>query len=124
MLNTLVVFLGAGLGGALRHGVNVAAARLGGDFPAGTMLINIAGSVLMGVLTGWFAVRGGVAQPWRLFLTTGVLGGFTTFSTFSLDAFLLVERGALWGALVYVLGSVAAGIAGVAVSLAVIRTLG
>lgn len=124
MLNTLVVFVGAGLGGALRHGVNLAAARLGGSFPAGTMIINIAGSLTMGLLTGWFAVRGGMPQAWRLFLTTGILGGFTTFSTFSLEAFLLMERGAFAAAALYVLGSVAAGIAGVGASLAVIRQFG
>ncbi|MGY2050977.1 fluoride efflux transporter CrcB [Methylobacterium sp. JK268] len=124
MLATLVVFLGAGLGGALRHGVNLAAARLGGSFPSGTMIINVAGSLAMGVLTGWFAARGGVPQAVRLFLTTGILGGFTTFSTFSLEAFLLIERGALAAAAVYIVGSVAAGIAGVALSLAVIRHFG
>ncbi|MFE1597291.1 fluoride efflux transporter CrcB [Methylobacterium sp. ID0610] len=124
MLNTVVVFLGAGFGGALRHGINLAAARLGGAFPAGTMIINISGSLAMGILTGWFAVRGGVPQGWRLFLTTGILGGFTTFSTFSLEAFLLIERGALAAAALYVIGSVTAGIAGVAASIAVIRHFG
>ncbi|KMO31732.1 camphor resistance protein CrcB [Methylobacterium variabile] len=122
-MSYLVVFLGAGLGGALRHGVNVWAARAGSGFPFGTMLINIVGSVLMGALTGWFAARGGVPQAWRLFLTTGILGGFTTFSTFSLEAFLLWERGAHGAALAYVAVSVAAGIAGVATSLTVLRQL-
>ncbi|KMO27803.1 camphor resistance protein CrcB, partial [Methylobacterium tarhaniae] len=78
---------------------------------------------MMGVLTGWFAARGGVPQAWRLFLTTGILGGFTTFSTFSLEAFLLWERGAFAAALIYVAVSVAAGIAGVGVSLLVLRQL-
>ncbi len=88
-MSYLVVFLGAGLGGALRHGVNLWAARAGSGFPFGTMVINVVGSIMMGVLTGWFAARGGGPQALRLFLTTGVLGGFTTFSTFSLEAFLL-----------------------------------
>ncbi|KMO19250.1 fluoride efflux transporter CrcB [Methylobacterium platani] len=122
-MSYLVVFLGAGLGGALRHGVNLWAARAGSSFPFGTMLINIVGSVLMGALTGWFAARGGGPQALRLFLTTGILGGFTTFSTFSLEAFLLWERGAHAAALAYVAVSVAAGIAGVAVSLLVLRQL-
>lgn len=119
----LVVFLGAGLGGALRHGVNLWAARAGSGFPFGTMVINILGSIMMGVLTGWFAARGGGPQGLRLFLTTGVLGGFTTFSTFSLEAFLLWERGAHAAALAYVGGSVAAGLVGVGVSLLVLRQL-
>ncbi|BAQ45534.1 MULTISPECIES: fluoride efflux transporter CrcB [Methylobacterium] len=122
-MSYLVVFLGAGLGGALRHGVNLWAARAGSGFPFGTMVINVVGSILMGVLTGWFAARGGGPQALRLFLTTGVLGGFTTFSTFSLEAFLLWERGAHGAALAYVAVSVAAGIAGVAASLVVLRQL-
>ena len=89
----LIVFIGAGIGGALRHGVNVAAVRLFGyGFPFGTLIVNFAGSFLMGLLAGYFAFRPGIGQHMRLFLTTGVLGGFTTFSAFSLDAALLVER--------------------------------
>jgi fluoride exporter len=103
----LVVFLGAGIGGALRHGVNLASARvLGVGFPFGTIIVNIAGSLLMGLLAGYFAFRTGVPQHMRLFLTTGILGGFTTFSAFSLDAALLLERHAYWSATAYMLGSV------------------
>jgi fluoride exporter len=103
----LVVFLGAGIGGALRHGVNLASARaLGVGFPFGTIIVNIAGSLLMGLLAGYFAFRTGVPQHMRLFLTTGILGGFTTFSAFSLDAALLMERHAYWSATAYMLGSV------------------
>src|SRR5256885_3630968 len=98
----LIVFLGAGIGGALRHGVNGLAMRLAGpDFPFGTMTINILGSLAMGLIAGYFAYRGGtgvfgqMSQHWRLFLTTGILGGFTTFSAFSLDFALLWERGAM-----------------------------
>src|SRR4029078_3075996 len=89
----LIVFFGAGLGGTLRHGVNVAAARLFGyGFPLGTLIVNIAGSFAIGLLAGYFADRPHLCQHARLFLTTGVLGGFTTFSAFSLDAALLMER--------------------------------
>ena len=103
----LIVFLGAGLGGAARHGVNVAAARLlGYGFPFGTLIVNLAGSLAMGLLAGWFAYRTGINQHVRLFLTTGILGGFTTFSAFSLDAALLIERHAYVSAAAYVLGSV------------------
>lgn len=93
-MNFLIVFLGAGVGGALRHGVNTLGARLlGTGFPYGTLTVNIAGSLAMGLLAGWFAQRGGASQHFRLFLTTGILGGFTTFSTFSLDIAVLWERG-------------------------------
>jgi CrcB protein len=103
----LIVFLGAGIGGALRHGVNLAAARaFGFGFPFGTIIVNIAGSLLMGLLAGYFAFRTGIPQHVRLFLTTGILGGFTTFSAFSLDAALLMERHAYWSAAAYILGSV------------------
>ena len=75
-----IVFVGAGLGGALRHGVNVGAARLlGYEFPFGTLIVNIVGSFLMGLLAGYFAFRPGIAQHMRLFLTTGILGGFRPF---------------------------------------------
>src|SRR6185295_5506749 len=105
----LIVFLGAGIGGALRHGVNVGAVRLlGYGFPTGTLIVNVAGSFVMGLLAGYFAFRPGIPQDARLFLTTGVLGGFTTFSAFSLDTALLIERNAYSLAAVYVAGSVAA----------------
>jgi CrcB protein len=119
----LIVFLGAGLGGAARHGVNVAAARLlGYGFPFGTLIVNLAGSLAMGLLAGWFAYRTGINQHVRLFLTTGILGGFTTFSAFSLDAALLIERHAYVSAAAYVLGSVLVSIVAVFVGLALFRT--
>jgi CrcB protein len=102
-----IVFVGAGLGGALRHGVNIGTARLlGPGLPYGTLAVNILGSLTMGVLAGWFALRGSSSQSWRLFLTTGLLGGFTTFSTFSLDAVSIWERGQGVEAALYVLVSV------------------
>lgn len=104
----LIVFLGAGIGGALRHGVNVWAVRMFGyGFPFGTLIVNVAGSFLMGLLAGYFLSLP-VPQHWRLFLTTGLLGGFTTFSAFSLDAALLIERHAYAAAAAYVTGSVLA----------------
>ena len=106
-----IVFLGAGIGGGLRHGVNVGAARMFGyGFPFGTLIVNIAGSFLMGLLAGYFVFRPGISQHFRLFLTTGILGGFTTFSAFSLDTALLIERHAYWLAAAYVAGSVAASV--------------
>ena len=109
----LIVFLGAGLGGALRHFVNVAAQRsFGAAFPAGTMIVNVLGSVAIGLLAAWFVLRPGYGQDMRLFLTTGFLGGFTTFSAFSLDTMLLIERGQWVLAALYVLGSVGLSILG------------
>ena len=103
----LLVFVGGGIGAALRHGVNLASLRLlGPGFPWGTLTVNVVGSLAMGVLAAWFAFRGASGEPWRLFLATGVLGGFTTFSAFSLDAALLIERHQLVTAGGYVAASV------------------
>lgn len=121
-MNYVLVFLGAGIGGALRHGVNLGSARLfGSGFPLGTMAVNVTGCLVMGLIAGYFALKGEAGSGWRLFLTTGILGGFTTFSAFSLDAFLLYERGAIAQAVFYVLGSVMLSVAGLALGLAVIR---
>ncbi len=118
----LVVFLGAGLGGALRHGVNVAALRfIGSDFPVGTLAINVAGSFVMGLLAAWFALKADPGQAWRLFLTTGILGGFTTFSAFSLDAILLWERGQAGAAAAYVAMSVALSLLALFAGLLIVR---
>jgi CrcB protein len=118
----LIVFLGAGIGGALRHGVNVLAVRLFGyGFPFGTLIVNVAGSFVMGVFAGYFAFRPGIVQHVRLFLTTGILGGFTTFSAFSLDTALLVERHAYIMAAGYAVGSVAASVSALFFGLALFR---
>ena len=119
----LIVFLGAGLGGAARHGVNLLALRLGTTFPFGTLAINVSGSLLMGLAAGYFAYRGQLPQEWRLFLTTGVLGGFTTFSAFSLETALLYERGQTGAAIAYVVGSVVLAIGGLVAGLAIVRAL-
>jgi CrcB protein len=121
----LIVFFGGGIGAALRHGVNIASARyFGTAFPFATMIENISGSLIMGLLAGYFAFRsGGGHQHWQLFLTTGILGGYTTFSAFSLDAVLLYERGALGLATLYVLGSVLLAIAGLVAGLALARQI-
>nr|WP_298684845.1 fluoride efflux transporter CrcB [uncultured Dongia sp.] len=122
-MNYLIVFIGAGIGGALRHGVNNVSARLlGTGFPWGTLTVNIVGSLAMGLLAGYFAFKGEAAQAWRLFLTTGILGGFTTFSAFSLDTAMLYERGAMMSLAIYVLTSVVLSILAVFIGLAVIKS--
>ena len=119
-----IVFLGGGLGAALRHGINLGVARLlGGGFPYATFFINVTGSFVMGLMAAWFAFKGGAPQHWRLFLTTGVLGGYTTFSTFSLDAALLYERDQFGLMALYVIGSVALGLVGLFAGLAIVRSM-
>ena len=90
-MNYLLVFVGGGLGSSLRHTVNIACTRaFGTAFPYHTFIINITGSAVMGLIAGYLAFRGEASQSWRLFLMTGVLGGYTTFSAFSLDTALAV----------------------------------
>jgi CrcB protein len=120
----LIVFFGGGLGAALRHGVNLVAARaLGTEFPYGTLIINILGSLAMGLIAEYFALKMGLPQRLRLFLTTGILGGFTTFSAFSLEAALLYERGQQMGAAVYVVASVVLAIGALFAGMAIVRML-
>jgi fluoride exporter len=123
-MNYLLIFIGGGLGSSLRHTINVATARaFGTAFPYHTFIINITGSTIMGLVAGYLAFKGGPSQHWRLFLMTGVLGGYTTFSAFSLDAALLYERGQIALTLLYVLGSVVLSIAGLFAGLALVRHL-
>src|ERR1700712_5546039 len=120
----LLVFFGGGLGASLRHLINLTCARcIGIGFPWGTFIINITGSTVMGLIAGYLALKGEASQPWRLFLMTGILGGYTTFSAFSLDTALLYERGELGLAALYVLGSVVLSIVGLFGGLALVRSL-
>jgi CrcB protein len=120
----LIVFVGGGIGAALRHGFNLAFARLFGTaFPYATLWENASGSLAMGLLVATFAFRSGIPQHWQLFLTTGILGGYTTFSTFSLDVALLYERGQIGLAALYVLLSVVLSVGGLFAGLAIVRSL-
>jgi fluoride exporter len=120
----ILVFVGGGLGATLRHLINILCARcMAPGFPWGTFIINVTGSTVMGLIAGYLAFKGEASQPWRLFVMTGILGGYTTFSAYSLDAALLYERGELLLAALYVVGSVVLSIAGLFAGLALIRHL-
>ena len=122
LLSYATVFLGAGIGGALRHGVNQLSLRLStSPLPVGTFAINIAGSFAIGALAAWLAMRGHAGQRLQLFLVTGILGGFTTFSAFSLENALMLERGEIGAAALYAVGSVVVGIGAVFAGLAIVR---
>src|SRR5690348_16817835 len=123
MMGYLVVFLGAGVGGMMRHAMNIWVARFAGThFPMHTLVINVTGSLIMGLVTGWFAMKGAGTGHLRLFLATGILGGYTTFSAFSLDAVLLWERHEHLLAAYYVGGSVVISLIGLVAGLWIMRT--
>ncbi len=123
MSNFLLVALGGGLGAAGRYGVSLALPAKPGEWPWATFSINVLGSLLIGVLAGWLSTRGEAGEPWRLFLGVGMLGGFTTFSAYSLETLRMVERGEWPMAIMYALGSVLAGLAAVAIGAEVARRI-
>jgi fluoride exporter len=124
MPTVLWVALGGSIGAAARYGVNVWSGRaLGSDFPWHTLIVNVLGCLLMGLLVGAMALKWSVSQETRAFLTTGVLGGFTTFSAFSVDFAMLFERKAYAPALGYGVASVVMSIAAVFAGLMIARSL-
>ena len=121
MMTFLSVALGGAIGASARFAVNLLAVRLfGTGFPAGTLGVNVLGSFAMGVLAVVLLDR---ASPLAPFLLTGVLGGFTTFSAFSLDTLMLWERGQPGLALIYVILSVAASLLAVLAGLTIGRSI-
>lgn len=118
----LGVFLGSGVGGMARYGVGILVARWTATaFPWGTLIVNVAGAALMGLIMGAFAAREIDNPALRLFLTTGILGGFTTWSTFSLDAVTLWERGEATTAIGYVVASLVLSLVVLAAALSLSR---
>jgi CrcB protein len=124
-MNAALVFLGGGIGSLLRIGVyHLARLWLPPSFPFGTFLVNVLGGLAAGLVAGAMLQRSaGGADPLYLFVMTGVLGGFTTFSAFSVDALLLWQRGELHAAAIYVLASVLLALVGVAAGMAAVRAL-
>ncbi|HEY8964422.1 MAG TPA: fluoride efflux transporter CrcB [Alphaproteobacteria bacterium] len=119
MMNVLAIGLGGALGAMARYGVGIATTRvLSSAFPYGTLGINIIGCLIMGLLIGVFALREPVDPMLKLFWTTGILGGFTTFSAFSLEAIMLYDRKPTLAA-AYVLTSVFLSIGACAIGLKV-----
>lgn len=127
MMNGVIyglLFVGGGIGTMLRHAVNIHFTRwFGASFPYHTLFENVTGSLVMGLFAGYFAFRSEMPQELRLFLMTGIVGGYTTFSAFSLDAMLLWERGQWSLAAVYIAGSVLLSIMGLVAGLALMRNL-
>lgn len=125
MQTLLLVAVGGGSGAILRYLLGVQATRvLGPGWPYGTFAANALGGLLMGVLAGWLALRGGPdAEKWRVLLGVGVLGGFTTFSAFSLEVALMIERRDWGQAFVYSLGSVVLSVAALFAGLLLMRRL-
>lgn len=118
----LLVFLGGGLGSSARHGLNVLAARLfGAGFPVGTLFVNVLGAFLMGAVVEYCTQRIGVPGHLKLFLTTGILGGFTTFSTFMLEISVLHGRGETLAAIFYAACSIVLGLAAIYLGMMAIR---
>jgi CrcB protein len=120
----LAVALGGAVGSVARYLVGIGSGKLFGlDFPWGTLIINIVGSFLIGVFVESFALKWDLPQAARVFLTVGICGGFTTFSTFSLDSYLLIDRGELWSAAAYMAGSVVLSVTALFAGLELIRVM-
>jgi len=123
MMSFLYVALGGAIGASARHGLSLASLRLfGPGFPMGTLLANVIGGLLMGLLMGWLAAKSPeTQQDIRLFAGVGVLGGFTTFSAFSLESFRMFEAKAYGPLIGYVGASVLLSILAIALGLYLMR---
>lgn len=125
ILAILAVALGGALGSVLRYLMNNGVtAMFKTSFPFGIMAVNILGGLVMGILIAWFAEQANASQTMRSFLMVGVLGGFTTFSTFSADTVLLWQRGEVMQAAMYAAGSVILSIVALLAGMAIVRGIG
>jgi len=124
MMEVLLVAVGGAIGSVLRYYVGVWSVRLAGaGFPWGTLTVNLVGSFLIGIVVELIVRKFDGSPALRLFLMTGIIGGFTTFSTFALDTVVLMEKGQLGTAIVYVLVSVIVSLCAVFAGLSLIRSL-
>ena len=118
------VAIGGALGSVARYLAGIGIGRIVGlGFPWGTLIINIAGSFLIGLFIELFALRLNLSQPLRVLITVGFCGGFTTFSTFSLESWLLVERGQMGEAMFYIIASVGLSVMALFAALQLVRSL-
>jgi CrcB protein len=117
----LAVGAGSFLGGAGRYLVSLAMKGVSKGFPWATLTVNLFGCLLIGLLWGVFSKNGTEGSNWALFLTVGFCGGFTTFSTFSKEALVMLQSGNLWGFVGYIAVSVVVGIALVALGYFLVR---
>jgi CrcB protein len=123
MQSTFLVMIGGAIGAAARYHSGIAVTALTGErWPWGTLVVNVIGALLMGILAG-FAIARGLAEPWRLFFGVGILGGFTTFSAFSLEVWRMIERDALWSALGYTAASVVVTVLCIGIGVAATRAV-
>lgn len=119
----LAVAVGGATGSVARYLVGIWSGKLFGTaFPVGTLVVNVTGSFLIGALIGLFATRWNLSEAARAFLTVGICGGYTTFSTFSLDAWYLFERGETAAALAYIIGSVALSLGALIAAILIVRS--
>ena len=127
LLASLYVALGGGFGSVMRYQIGRLVTHWFGPnlfFPWATFTVNVIGSLLMGLLVGTLARHGHGGEHWRLLLGVGVLGGFTTFSSFSMETMLLIERGAIGVAIAYAGFSLIAGLAAMFLGLVTMRAVG
>ena len=118
------VAAGGAIGSVTRYLVGIGSARLfGTNFPWGTLIINVTGSFLIGAFVGLFALKWDLPQAMRIFLTVGICGGYTTFSTFSLDAWYLIERGQTWASAAYMIGSVVLSVGALIAAMQLVKAL-
>lgn len=120
----LAVAAGGALGAVVRYIVAIGSGRaFGTDFPWGTLIINVTGSFLIGAFAALFATRWNLPQAARIFLTVGICGGYTTFSTFSLDAWYLIERGQTWASATYMIASVVLSVGALIAAMQLVRAI-
>jgi CrcB protein len=124
MLNILLAAMGGAIGSVLRYLVGVFSVRwFGPSFPWGTLTVNVVGSFVIGLMVEVIARRFNASAEMRVFIVTGIIGGFTTWSSFTLDTMVLFERGATFAAAAYVIGSLVISFAAVFAGLALGRAM-